>query len=173
MQSTSKQITTPPFKKKIKINEPRQTLPHFPLPLVAGCSGLCRDHPLYGRLLVSAGTRQAVLMGTYVIPVRASRRTSRREEKCHLPWQAAEREQNIIASFQHSSWWEGRAASSASATPFLPKTARGAHSEVALNRDVSTMLRADVSVCAAAAFQPIKKKKKRLEAKMNKLSVTY
>lgn len=82
---------------------PNKPLPHFPLPLVAGCSGLYHDHPLCGRLLVSAGTRQAVLMGMYVIPVRASRRTSRREEKCHLLWQAAEREQNIIALFQRSS----------------------------------------------------------------------
>lgn len=41
--------------------------------------------------------------------------------------------------------------------PFSSENSRGAHSEVALNRDVSTMLRADVSVCAAAAFQPIKK----------------
>lgn len=55
--------------------------------------------------------------------------------------------------------------------PLSSENSRGAHSEVALNRDVSTMLRADVSICAAAAFQPIKNK--RLEAKMNKLSVTY
>lgn len=40
---------------------------------------------------------------------------------------------------------------------FSSENSRGAHSEVALNRDVSTMLHADVSVCAAAAFQPIKK----------------
>lgn len=105
-------------------------------------------------------------MGTYVIPVRAKHLAERKS----VTFSGKRQKENKISSPCFSTLLDGREGLHRVRQPLSSENSRGAHSEVALNRDVGTMLRADVSVCAAAVFQPIKK---RLEAKMNKLGVTY